>query len=645
MSGITGIFLRDGSSVDADELTHMTNSIAHRGLDGAGVWHAGSIGLGHRMLWTTAESLHETLPLVDGPLAITADARVDNRAKLIATCSPDTSGTELTDSALILSAYKRWGAECPNHLLGDFAFAIWDGHDNTLFCARDHMGVKPFYYYDSGHFIAFASEIKALLCLPQLPQKLNELQLGMGMAEISADRESTSFQGIVRLPAAHAIRITEKGAKLDQYWSLDPTREVHFDTDEEYEKAFRDVFNEAVSCRLRCAFPVGSELSGGLDSSSVVCTAREIVRSQQDSSKSESKLHVFSQVFDEAAESDEREYMNAVIDQGGVEPHFVHPEQLAYLVDVERMVWHEEEPRYLHPRDYSSWVLLRLVQQAGVRVLMDGLDGDTVISYGEDYFIQLARQFKWGTLLRELRGYNEPWNASLGQSLLDEVIIPLARQVAPKVVRKAWGKLHRRALVEKVKAAFINQDFAQHIDLIASLEKSQNTPLRGTTRARHFDDLTSPSVQFFLESTDKMAAAFSIEARHPFFDRRVVEFCLALPPDQKLREGYSRAIVRRALTKCLPPIVRTRKSKGIADPHIDYYVRHFETERIEDVLFRNYQSIEPYMDLIALRTAYQSAMQGSFRGVLDPSLNHAWKAVALATWLFQQENQPLWRDR
>lgn len=644
MSGITGIFLRDGSSVDADLLAHMTNRIAHRGFDGAGTWHAGSIGLGHRMLWTTAESLHETLPFVDGPLAITADARVDNRAKLIATCSPDTSGTELTDSALILSAYKRWGAECPNHLLGDFAFAIWDGRDNALFCARDHMGVKPFYYYDSGQFVAFASEIKALLCLPQVPLKLNELQLAVGMAEIRADRESTSFQGIARLPAAHAIKITEKGAKLDRYWSLDATREVHFDSDREYEKAFRDVFCEAVRCRLRSAFPVGSELSGGLDSSSVVCTARQILCSQQHVSPDESRLHVFSLVS-EARESDEREYMNAVIDQGDVEPHFVHLGQLAYPVDVERMVWHEEEPRYFHPRNYSSWVLLNLVQQTGVRVLMDGLDGDTVISYGEDYLIQLARQFKWGTLLRELRGYNEPFSASLRQSLLDEVIMPLARQAAPKVVRKAWNRLHKRARGDIVKAAFINQDFAQHIGLITYLEKRQNRPLRGTTRDRHFEDLTSPSVQFFLELTDKMAAAFSIELRHPFFDRRVVEFCLALPPDQKLRNGYNRAIVRRALALCLPPAVRTRKSKAAGDPHIDSYVRHFETERIEDVLFRNYQSIESYFDLQALRAAYQSAIQGSFRGELDPGLNHAWKAAALATWLLQQENRPLLRDR
>src|SRR6267142_1308347 len=165
MSAIVGFYGRDGQPVDRADLERMTASLAHRGPDAAGVWNNGPVGLGHRMLWTTPESLHEQLPLTSksGDLVITADARIDNRDELITALGlAHWAHGEIPDSELILRAYEQWGEDSPKRLLGDFAFAIWDERRQTLFCARDHCGVKPFYYYQSARALLFASEIKAL---------------------------------------------------------------------------------------------------------------------------------------------------------------------------------------------------------------------------------------------------------------------------------------------------------------------------------------------------------------------------------------------------------------------------------------------------------------------------------------------------
>src|SRR5262245_10430097 len=177
MSAIVGIYFMDGRAADHNTINQMLERVKHRGPDRAGVWCESSVGLGHRMLLTTSESLHEKAPLVSksGDIALTADARIDNRDELINALGLGQSPSrEMSDSELIVAAYERWGERCPERLLGDFAFAIFDKRRRSLFCARDHFGVKPFYYYYSGRAFVFASEIKAIFSLREVPQQVNE---------------------------------------------------------------------------------------------------------------------------------------------------------------------------------------------------------------------------------------------------------------------------------------------------------------------------------------------------------------------------------------------------------------------------------------------------------------------------------------
>ncbi len=326
MSAIAGIYYLDNRPVDRADLVKMTDILAHRGPDGSNVWSEGAIGIGHRMLWTTPESLLETLPLVNetGELVITADARIDNRDELIEALELTQRPAEkITDTELILAAYERWGEECPEHLLGDFAFAIWDGRKQELFCARDHFGVKPFYYYCSDKIFIFATEIKALFCLHEVPRQLNEVKVGEFIVSNFDDTTNTFYQDILRLSPANSLRVSYTGTRLHSYWSLDFSHEIKLDSDEEYAEAFRKIFTEAVRCRLRSAFPIGSMLSGGLDSSSIACVAKNLL-----SETGDTPLPTFSAIFDKVTECDERSFQNAVLSQGGFEPHYFHADQV-----------------------------------------------------------------------------------------------------------------------------------------------------------------------------------------------------------------------------------------------------------------------------------------------------------------------------
>ena len=277
MSGVVGIFARDGRPIESLDLQRMLAAIAHRGPDGSGVWLRGSTGLGHRMLWTTPESLRERLPFADetGGLVITADARIDNREELIRLLDlEDRPRASISDSQLILRSYEKWGRRCPEKLLGDFAFAIWDSRLQAVFCARDHLGVKPFTYHSSERLFAFGSEIQAVLCAPVTPRRINEQRIADYLVPIFEDKSITLYQDIFRLPAAHRMTVWADRVEKDCYWSLDPSREMPALSDGDYAEGFREIFSEAVRARSRCPLPVGAMLSGGLDSSSIACSAR-----------------------------------------------------------------------------------------------------------------------------------------------------------------------------------------------------------------------------------------------------------------------------------------------------------------------------------------------------------------------------------
>ncbi len=602
MSGIVGIYYRDGKPVERETLGRMVDILAHRGPDGADVWCEGSVGLGHRMLWTTPESLLEKLPLANqtGDLVITADARIDNRDELIPQLKLDIFPKEkVTDSQIILAAYEKWGEQCPEKLLGDFAFAIWDRRSQQLFCARDPMGVKPFYYFCCDRVFVFASEIKALLCLPEVPSQLNELKVAYYLEMFFEDQQITFYQNIFRLKAAHYLTLARPKKKLIQsYWSLDPSREIRLNSDREYAEAFREIFIEAVRCRIRSAFPVGSALSGGLDSSSIACTARKLF-----AQSGNQQLHTFSAIFPSLPEKerrwiDERYYMKTVQALGGFQAHDIRADRLSPLIDL---LWKEEEA-ILAPNLYIHQGLYHCANQQGVRVFLDGLDGDSTVCHGWYYITELAYTGRWRTLFQEITAASRRMRLSRRLIFQEYVLIPLLIEPATYLWQLLSGSNQIAYLVKDL----INPTFAKEVEVTRHVKEllSHQPALTLTSRGEHWASLTSSLYPHTLEINDKAAAKFSLEARYPFFDRRLMEFCLALPSCQKFRQGWTRAILRFAMNDILPPEVQWRVNKSRLGSNFRRRLLEDERKTLERMVKKS-PSIESYVNLSSLHAAYE----------------------------------------
>jgi asparagine synthase (glutamine-hydrolysing) len=627
MSGINGIYFLDGRPVETRDLERMTATISHRGPDDAGIWHHGPVGLGHLMLWTTPESLQEKLPLMSrsGDLVITADARIDNREELMAALRfSGTEAREMADSQLILAAYEKWGEKCPQKLLGDFAFAVWDGREQALFCARDHLGVKPFYYYNSSGVFIFASEIKAILSLPEIPQRLNELMIAEYLQGLFENKDITFYQGIFRLPPGHFLWVRPGQKTLTQvYWELDPLRELRPESDEEYAAGFREIFTEAVRCRLRSAFPVGSELSGGMDSSAVVCVARKLLNTN-----GLGPLKTFSLVFDHVPETDERFFIQAVVNQGGVESHLLHPERISPLKGIDEMFHAGDGPVGLIMRYLFTEALYPAARQRGVRVLLDGAEGDNAVSHGYEYLPELLQRGHWGKLYREVnllgrRRNLAPLRAFWFWALKPAIPEPVLRQFW-KILGKRWWDSDQE---------IINPDFARRMGLKERQQAlvRQAPPAVTPSRKQHWLLLTAGMDSYCFEALDKTAAPFGIEQRHPFYDKRLLEFCLALPPEQKLHQGWNRLIMRRALAHLYPPEVCWRGSKTSFRANFVKALLAYERPRLEELVIEDPEAIRPYINLAVLRRDYQQLLAGK-KGDYCFSI---WRAVTLALWLRQ----------
>ncbi|OLE13334.1 MAG: asparagine synthase (glutamine-hydrolyzing) [Cyanobacteria bacterium 13_1_40CM_2_61_4] len=622
MSGIAGLLRLNGAPASRADVDCMLAPLAHRGPDGAGVQCAAPAGLGHRLLHTTPESLRERQPLAsaDGSLLLTADARIDNRAELIRALDLADPAAVITDADLILAAYDRWGEHCPERLLGDFAFAIWDARRQSLFCARDHFGVKPFYYHHApGRLFALASEIKGLLALAEVPRGLNETRIADYLVPLLEDKAITFYAGVVRLPPAHRMTVSRAGVRLEQYWALDPGREIRLKSDAEYAEAFREIFTEAVRCRLRSASPVGAMLSGGLDSSSIVCLARRLLGEHH-----VAPLHTFSAVFPDVPQCDERRYIDAVVSEGGLEPHYLRGDLLSPLGDLDRVLAHEDEPFYA-PNLFLHWELYRAAQAAGVRVLCDGVDGDTTVSHGLARLAELAASGRWPTLAAETFGLSRRLHQSPWRLLWRNALRPFV----PQRARATWRWLRGRSPI-------INRAFADRTGLarrLHALDPERATPAR-TARDEHWRRLTSGLVPFALEIADKAAAAFAIEPRYPFFDRRLAQYCLALPSDQKLRSGFTRLVLRHALHGILTDAVRRRGDKSNLAPNFRRALLHFGRATLEEVIGGDGSTIAPYVDLTALRRQYARYAAG---GAADAALP-VWTGATLALWLSKQRS-------
>lgn len=602
MSGIAGIVARSGQPVNEATLGKMIEAIGHRGPDRSGAWADGVIGLAHCMLETTPESVKERQParLETPDLTITADARIDNRAELAEALwltPPDLA--ESSDSALILRAYAKWGIDCPSHLIGDFAFAIWDGTERRLFAARDGTGVKPLYYHVGAGRFAFASEIKGILALPGTSVRINEDRLAALLIGDFRDQSATAYSDILRLPPAHRMTYQGGDIRTGRYWSLDADREFRCADRRDYVEGFREIFTEAVRTRIRSAYPVATALSGGLDSSSITVVAAKL--------REEQGLHpplACSAVFPTVARLhpaiDERRHVDAVRRGARVAARDVRADMIRPMTDT---AYDEDEPWPAHSL-YMSHRIFDTLNSEGARVYVTGHGGDDMVSFGDDHYVELLNRGDWSgfaELARAVSGrvgispqrqfwyFGEGAFTSFAQARRWRHMLAGARAVGGALSIPASRILYRTAVkpflpgsilsaVGALRGApsgtadpsyplrsVLSPAFARKLR-IKERWRDQHLPRRSTsrsTRAALASSLTESGMWEFVATVLGHASARrGIEQRFPYYDRRVLEYCIALPHDLKIHNGWPRSLLREAFDGLLPPEVQWRIDKA-----------------------------------------------------------------------------------
>ncbi|MEL7669268.1 lasso peptide isopeptide bond-forming cyclase [Methanobacterium sp.] len=593
MSAITGIFYRDGRKVDPELIKKMNNRLSHRGPDGSAVWCEGSIALGHQMLWTTPESLHEKLPFEDDSgLVITVDARIDNRDELSKELDIE-DNEEVSDSYFILKAYEKWGEDCPDKLLGDFAFVIWDKNEEKLFCARDHMGVKPFYYYLDDKMFVFGTEIKALFCVPGVPRELNEIKIALFLQiEYIEDKICTFYENILRLIPAHSLSIYLNKNKLRKYWELDPNSKTLMNSEEDYINSFREIFEEAVRCRLRSAFPIGFDLSGGLDSSSIVCTAKNINMANNYHCPD---LNTFSYIFDEFPQIDERFYIKKVVNTGGINAHYILCDKISPLEQANISLYYQDQP-YSNPFLPIIRSSFKEMHNNSIRTLLCGAGGDYVIYTGKNYFLELAVTFQWYKLIKEIRASSKLMGSSVYKKVIHDVIYPLIPSNLKKRLKKFFYSY-----------SYLNKDFMMELKINEKINEYPNNFQKftkvNTAKKYHYLSLSGDSAQKHFETLDLMSESFSLDLRYPYYDKRLIEFCYSIPTEMKFKV-WNRFIQRVAMEGILPSEVQWRTNKASFRPFLTRNLFLFEKESLE-MMFRNGEIIKDYMNFEKLKKIYK----------------------------------------
>ncbi len=548
MSVLAGLARLDGArmaatgSTGAAALQRMAARFGSRAPDGATHWCGDVAGFVYGKLAITPESETELQPLCADGVTITFDGRLDNRDELA-----DTLGTDraASDAVLGLHAYLKWRESTAAHLLGDFALAVWDAGTRSLYAARDVSGVRPLLYRVGPGWIAWASEIDILAAgVADVPAP-NEGMAGEYLTGIITSRHETLFRDIYRLPPAHALVASDAGIRTFSYWTPDPRAELRYRTDAEYEAHLSDLLTRAVSARLRTSRPAGVMLSGGVDSSSVTMTGVRVCRSGAVACR---ELRAFS--MSDPGPADEREYFDAVTGVLRI------PSDVVVAGRPRRGQFREEISRTLEAQTFPQAPALDPVRDAvrsrGARALLTGVGGDDWLGTSPWALSDLLRRGRIAPLVRRMLREARDDDFAGWPFTMKSAVWPLMPPAAQTIVRRAL----RRGRVPD----WIDPAFAARVDLRDRLAAGRIDEIRfdGREQMDIWRSGRNGIRIHALETTARGASRFGIEVWHPFLDRRIVEFGLALPADQRWRDGRHKDLLRRVVAPSLPPAIVNR---------------------------------------------------------------------------------------
>lgn len=551
MSAIAAIFYPDARPAYPHDLAPALSEMAAMGPDETTTWAEGNAALAHLALHTTAESEFERWPLSSPRgLYLVADARLDNRAALLATLRPPpTTDRPPTDAELILAAHERWGDEAPTHLVGDFAYALWEPETQTLRLVRSPFGLKGLFYRLAPDSVLVASTLRAVRSLdpsalsPNLPWIAGFLSFEMGRLH-----EESVFEEIRKVPPAHLLRISISTGQVTRrrFWELTPSDEVAAWRVETWVAAFRDRFEEAVAAALRSHRPLTMTVSGGLDSSAIALVAHRLMHTER--RVPSPPAYALTDRMAGWPDTNEQVYRDAVIARL---PYFhsewVDCERVWEWEAVENWLRHTSEPISV-PNTFTMAHRMARAQQVGSRAMLHGTGGD-IITGGEDYYYLPAfLSLPWPTRLRELRHFTQGSLRGARRFLRE-----MARAWLPTPLA-AWWRSHRRGITL----------YREEAARVARLPTPLVLPQRSETPLQQFlhEVLVRP---LYLHPFAQSAEAFALqglEFRCPFYHRPLVELAFQVPAQLRSGEGETRRLFKQALAADLPPELLARQSKA-----------------------------------------------------------------------------------
>lgn len=536
-----GVWNFDGQPVDQQLLMRMSEELADYGRDGVSTFIDGQLGMLYQPFHTTQESRLERQPYksVSGRV-ITWDGRLDNRDDLISQLSTDLAD-DRTDLAIVVAAFEKWGAACFAKLTGDWALALWDPSKQELILARDYVGARQMFYYPTSKSVTWCNSLG--------PLALSGVELSVcdeyvaGYLAFWPEAHLTPYREIHSVPPGMFVRVRRGSLSFHPYWTFDPNHSVRYKTDAEYEEQFRHLFREAVRCRLRSDSPVLAELSGGLDSSAIVCMADDL-RTKE--SRDTPFVRTFS--FFDRGEPDEEDchYFVKVERKRG---RIGHHAELIGLGDTFRL----DYPTFIATPGFGLRQELKEAQSEVMaheqyKVVLSGIGGDQMLGQALDPRVQLADlvvQFHFTRLFKQLMAWSlflrRPWTRLLAQSVKIALPNTLRCRMAPVAKVQPW----------------LNPNFAKK-------HRIRERLLPASAGSWSWLPSSRESFQMLQQLAGQMTdvPAFTLETRYPFLDQRLTTFLMAIPTDQLLRPGERRSLMRRALVDIVPGEILQRLTKS-----------------------------------------------------------------------------------
>lgn len=540
MCGITGIINRNGLPVDQQAIQHLNDQVKHRGPDGAGVFCAKNIGLGHRRLSIIDLTDAGHQPMSTAHLTITYNGEVYNYIELREELKSlgVTFHTD-SDTEVILAAYQVWGTDCTTRFNGMWAFAIHDAQNQIVFCSRDRFGIKPFYYYLSDSIFAFGSEIKQLLDFPAARvADLNKISNYLIFGE-TEHFDTTFFANIKKLPASHSLiyNLKDNTINLQKYYDITIHPEYARLSEEEAKAKFLELMQSSVALRMRSDVVVGACLSGGLDSSTIVGLAASMV-----------PAHSFQTINAKSVDKslDESHFAAMVANHCQTQLITIEPDESDFINTVEKVVAIQEEP-VMSPSVVFQYHVFKGAKAQKCIVMLDGQGGDeNLLGYSYHVAPFLLSQ-GWKNFWKNLKIIADNSSAS-------------RRGILMHVLFSIFYKIPNLPL-------YIRRKHPYFSDALIQLRNGRERAERyaqfraGPVWKWQKREMIAGSIPSLLRYEDKNSMANSIETRLPFLDFRVVEFCLSIAPTLKIKEGWSKYILRTAMGNFLPKEILWRKAK------------------------------------------------------------------------------------